>query len=295
MRSRINTPAPHCEEHNLNLSTDTLPWLKILHPEVTSRLGRVRRVLFDFDGTLSVLRRGWEPVMEGVMLESICPDQPPTRQLVAEVRAIIDETTGQLTIVQMHWLAEAVRRYGFVASPLTASEYKSRYLDALMVSVSKRVERLESGKAAAEEYLMAGALDLLRGLAARGVTLYLASGSDHPGVVREATALGLAPLLAGGIYGALDASEANGKERIIQRILDEHGLAGEELAVIGDGPVEIIEARKRGALALGVASDEVTRSDWNPAKIERLTRAGADLLIPDFTHATELVTLLSGT
>ena len=275
------------------LSLDPSSWLHILHPEVEARLGRVRHALFDFDGTLSVLRQGWEPVMEAVMLASICPGQDPTPDLVAEVRAVIDATTGQLTIIQMRWLAEAVRRYGYVAEPLTASGYKARYLDALMVSVSRRVERLESGLAPATDYLMSGALDLLRGLAGRGVTLYLASGSDHAGVVREAAALGLAPFLGGGMYGALDASEANGKERIIQRILDEHHLAGDELAVIGDGPVEMIEARSRGALALGVASDEVARSGWNPAKIERLTRAGADLLIPDFAHAAELVDLLS--
>ena len=268
-------------------------WLRILNTARLADFGSVRHVLFDFDGTLSVLRQGWEPVMESVMLESICPEQAPTPELVAEVRSVIDATTGQLTIVQMRWLADAVYRYGYVHHPLTPAGYKRRYLAALMLTVSQRVERLESGQAAPEEYLMLGALDMLRGLAARDVTLYLASGSDHPGVVREATALGLAPLLTGGIYGALDASEANGKEKIIQRILDDHGLAGEELAVIGDGPVEIVEARSRGALALGVASDEVARSGWNPAKIVRLSRAGADLLIPDFAHAADLVALLT--
>lgn len=276
----------------MNKEIRTQNWIQIHNPGVETRLGRVRHALFDFDGTLSVLRQGWEPVMETVMLESICPDRMPTPELVKEVREYIDESTGQLTIVQMRWLAEAVRRYGIVANPLTPAEYKVRYRTALMVSVSKRLEQLETGQASPQDYLMAGSLQFLRGLAARGVQMYLASGSDHLDVVREANALGLSPYLSG-IYGALDASEANAKEKIMQRILDDHHLSGDELLVVGDGPVEIIEAQKRSAISLGIASDEVARRGWNEHKIERLTRAGADLLVADFANAVELVNLFT--
>ena len=109
--------------------------------------------------------------------------------------------------------------------------------------------------------MMAGARVFVEGLAARGVRLYLASGSDHPDVLREAAALGLSPYLGGGVFGALDASEANAKEKIIQRILEEAHLSGDELVVIGDGPVEIIEARARSAITVGIASDEVVLLD----------------------------------
>ena len=254
-----------------NLQKQT--WLKVINPEVEDRLGRARHALFDFDGTLSVLRQGWEPVMEAVMLASISPGQEPGPELVAEIRDYIDASTGQLTILQMTWLVEAVGRYGRVAHPLTPAGYKARYLEALMVSVSLRLQRLENGQTPAQDFLLAGTLDFLNALASRGVRMYLASGSDHPDVVREAAALGLAPFLSGGIYGALDASETNAKERIIQRILDDQRLEGDELVVIGDGPVEIIEARKHGAIALGIASDEVARSGWNENKIERLNRS----------------------
>jgi phosphoglycolate phosphatase-like HAD superfamily hydrolase len=257
-------------------------------------LGSVRHVLFDFDGTLSVLRQGWEPVMERVMLEAICAGagRTPSQEITAEVRDYIDRSTGKLTILQMQWLAEKVRSYGMENNPLSAAAYKKTYLRALMVSVSARLEALENGSASAEDYLIAGSLDFMRGLAEKGVALYVASGSDHGDVLREASALGIAQYFQGGIYGALDASEANGKERVIQRILDEHHLAGNELLVVGDGPVEIIEGRQRGAFALGVASDEVLRHGWNAHKIERLTRAGADLLVADFGHSAELVALL---
>jgi phosphoglycolate phosphatase-like HAD superfamily hydrolase len=257
-----------------------------------AELGCVQHVLFDFDGTLSVLRQGWEPVMEKVMLESIGAGQTPTQELVAEVREYIDRSTGKLTILQMQWLADKVRSYGVAKNPLSAAEYKKIYLQALMVSVSMRLAALENGTAPAVDYLIQGSREFVRGLAEKGADLYIASGSDHVDVLREASTLGLAGYFQGGLYGALDASEANGKERVIQRILDDHHLAGSELLVVGDGPVEIIEGRQRGAITLGVASDEVAHHGWNEHKVERLTRAGADLLVADFTHSEELIHLL---
>ncbi len=38
-----------------------LDWLEVVNPTV--RVGHVRHALFDFDGTISVIRRGWEQVM----------------------------------------------------------------------------------------------------------------------------------------------------------------------------------------------------------------------------------------
>ena len=58
-------------------------WFRILNPAVTANLGSVRHVLFDFDGTLSVLRQGWEPVMEAVMLEAVCAGKTPSQELIA--------------------------------------------------------------------------------------------------------------------------------------------------------------------------------------------------------------------
>jgi phosphoglycolate phosphatase-like HAD superfamily hydrolase len=274
------------------LSTSPNEPYRILNPLVIARLGAVRHVLFDFDGTLSVLRQGWEPVMEAVMLEAICPEGAPSTELTEEVRAYIDASTGRLTIQQMQWLRERVRSFGAQPRPLSAPEYKKIYLKALMVSVAARLADLESGRASPQAYLLQGALDFVRGLAQKGLRLYIASGSDHPDVVHEASALGLSAYFQDGMYGALDSSEANGKERVIQRILDEHRLAGPELLVVGDGPVEILEGRQHGAITLGVASDEVKHHGWNQHKIARLARAGADLLAPDFSDTAGLLRLL---
>jgi phosphoglycolate phosphatase-like HAD superfamily hydrolase len=267
-------------------------YIRILDPSVTARLGRLRHVLFDFDGTLSVLRQGWEEAMIPVMLEAICGAHPVTPEIEQEVREYVDRSTGILTIEQMRWLVEAVRRHGLAGQPRSAAEYKQIYLKRLLATVDRRVERVARGEVAPRDAMIAGSEEFVRGLGERGATLYLASGTDHPYVVREARVLGMERYFAGGVYGALDATEANRKERIIQRILNEHHLSGDELMVVGDGPVEIREAVARGALALGVATDEVARRGWNAHKVRRLTNAGAHLLAPDFSRADLLLDML---
>jgi len=269
-------------------------WIKVINPDLNGRLGHIRHALFDFDGTISVLRQGWEGVMIPVCLRAICGDGPVPAEIEQEVIEYVDRSTGILTILQMEWLAEAVRRHGRVPNPLSAAEYKAIYLRELMRSISHRIDAVAAGQAPAEAHMLAGASDFLAGLQQRGVRLYAASGTDHADVVREAGVLGVAKYFEGRIYGALDAREAHSKEVIIQRILNDNSLAGHELLVAGDGPVEIRAGRERGALTLGVASDEVKRKGWNAHKIKRLEAAGADLMVADFEPAERLLGYLFG-
>ncbi len=268
--------------------------LKILNPAVRERLGRVRCALFDFDGTLSLLREGWEGVMVPLMLEMICEEHRPTPVIEREVHAYVDRSTGMLTTQQMQWLADAVRRHGLVRERKTASEYKAIYVLRIAGRVRERVEMLRQGVVAPETMMLLGAEAFVAGLARRGVSLYLASGTDHEYALNEARALGLDRYFHGNVYGALDASETHDKGQIIGRLLTENALHGDELLVVGDGPVEMREAVARGTIALGVASDEIRRRGWNPSKVERLTEAGADLLIPDYADHEALLEILVG-
>lgn len=267
-------------------------WIKVINPEILGQLGSIRHALFDFDGTISVLRQGWEEVMIPVMVESICGETQATPEIEQEVADYVDRSTGILTILQMQWLAEAVQRFGRVPNPRSAAEYKAIYLRRLMQAVGQRIAEIEQGRVKPAERVLAGALEFLSSLRSRGVRMYAASGTDHADVVHEAEVLGAAQYFDGGIYGALDEIEAHSKERIIQRILDDHQLSGAELLVVGDGPVEIREAHARQAIALGVASDEVARQGWNQHKVKRLTVANADLLVADFSRPERLVDFL---
>ncbi len=265
----------------------TYPWLEVVHPE--ARLGRVRHALFDFDGTISVIRQGWETIMIPLMVEMICDGRPVPPGLEAEVADYVDRSTGILTILQMEWLEEAVRRYGLAKNPQTAREYKRIYNERLLGPVRQRMAGIDGSQSVDDTLMIAGARGFLEGLRERGVSLYLASGTDHIYVQEEAAALGVDTCFGEHIYGARDDSTFQSKEQIIQRIMDEHALKGEELLVVGDGPVEIRNAKSRDALALGVAADEVRRQGLAPRKRERLLAAGADLIVTDFLHSAELL------
>ena len=170
--------------------------------------------------------------------------------------------------------------------------YKALYNESLMKVVQTRLEKLQRGELERSDFQIKNAQELLRRLHAAGVKLYLASGTDHADVVTEVKAMGYADLFEGRIYGAVGDVKMEAKREVLQRIIREHGVHGPELGVFGDGPVEIREARKADGIAVGVASDEVRRFGLNPKKRARLVRAGADLIVPDFSQAGELLKLL---
>lgn len=248
--------------------------------------------LFDFDGTLSVIRHGWEEVMFAVMVESICEEHPPTLEIEAEVAQFIDQSTGILTIKQMKWLEEAVRRHGMARRPKNAAAYKRIYLDRLLQLVRERLRELDGSLEAGQSWLVAGAQNFLTKLAKRGVQLFLSSGTDQEYVLQEAEALGIVDFFKGRIFGAQGDSETDTKEMIIQRILTDYRLSGKELLVVGDGPVEIQSARLAGSIALGVACNETDRLSWDARKHQRLLQAGADFIVSNFLHSSELVEIL---
>jgi rfaE bifunctional protein kinase chain/domain len=262
----------------------------------------VRHAVFDNDGTISTLRQGWEAIMAPVMIQAILGDRYETadeglyRKVHQRVLDYIDKSTGIQTIVQMEGLVGLVREFGIVPPEkvLDRFGYKRIYNEALMQMVGRRIAKLQRGQLDVTDFTVKGAVEFLAALRERGVTLYLASGTDHADVLAEAEALGHAQLFNGGIYGAVGDIDSCSKKMILDRILNEHGLQGPELAVFGDGPVELRESRKRGGLAVGVASDEVRRYGLNLDKRTRLIKAGAHVVVPDFSQPDELLRLLFG-
>ena len=254
--------------------------------------GKLTSALFDFDGTLSLIRYGWEEVMQELMEDMIAGDNsevPPA--LKQEVENYIDESTGVLTIRQMDWLAEAVGRWNMNEKKLTAPEYKKLYNERLLSrKVNDRLAAYPFG-GIKENLLLAGSFDFIKALFSMGVKLYLASGTDDVFVQREASFLGIRRFFSGGVFGAVDGTGMMSKEDIIRKILNEDINGEGLLMVIGDGPVEIKAAIEFGALAVGVASDEEKGKGWNERKKIRLTSAGAHVLIPDFTAGEDLLRL----
>jgi phosphoglycolate phosphatase-like HAD superfamily hydrolase len=266
--------------------------MEVLRPDLPR--GRFRSVLFDFDGTLSLIRAGWPQVMIPMMVGVL--RQTGTAETETELTAAVEEfvmrLNGRQTIYQMIQLAEEVSRRG--GRPLDPLAYKHRYHDLLMERIADRLAALETGKTPAERWTVPGSHALLEELRRRGLTLYLASGTDLKYVRHEAELLGLAPYFGEHIYGALDDYRNFSKQMVIERILRDHGLRGEELLGFGDGFVEIEEVKRVGGVAVAVASDEVARQGVDAWKRQRLVRAGADLVIPHYRGHEQLLRFLLG-
>jgi phosphoglycolate phosphatase-like HAD superfamily hydrolase len=265
--------------------------IELVHPDIPR--GHVRYALFDFDGTLSLIREGWQSVMIPMMVEILM--QTPRHESEDELRAVVTEfverLTGEQTIYQMIRLADEVARRG--RQPAAPQEYKRQYHARLWARIGGRVAALKSGRIAPDEMLVPGALEFLKALRARGVTCYLASGTDEPFVCDEAAALGIAGYFAG-IYGARDDYLRATKKAVIEQIMRGHGLSGVEFVAFGDGHVEIENAKSVGGLAVGVASSEAERRGVNRWKRERLIGAGADVIVPDFREGDVLIQYFLG-
>jgi phosphoglycolate phosphatase len=256
--------------------------------------GRFHSAIFDFDGTLSLIREGWPQIMIPMMVDTLrqAGASEPDSVLAGQVEEFVMRLNGRQTIYQMMQLADEVRKRG--GTPLEPLQYKHRYHDLLMTHIQGRLAALQSGRAQQTDWTVPGSHEMLAALRDRGLTLYLASGTDLAFVRNEVELLGLLPYFGTHVYGALDDYQSFSKRMVIEKLLRENGLCGEELVGFGDGFVEIEEIRRVGGVAVAVASDEANRRGIDGWKRDRLVAAGADLVIGDYRCREELLALLFG-
>lgn len=261
-----------------------------LHPHPPAQKTRV--VLFDFDGTLSLLRSGWIDVMVPMMVEILAELKTgeSTADLEALVKDYVARLTGKQTIYQMIELAGQVKARS--GQPLAPLAYKKIYHDRLMEKIRHRREALRQGKEPPDRYLVPGARGLLDALKERGLRLYCASGTDHAYTVEEAGLLGITHYFDGGIYGAQDDYKSFSKAMLIQKMIGSMECRGDELLGFGDGYVEIRNVKEVGGIAVGVATDEPECRKADEWKRQRLAGVGADYIIPNFLCRDELLETL---
>jgi len=254
-----------------------------------------RHAVFDFDGTLSLIREGWPEVMVPMMVEVLraTGTQETAEALNDLALGFVMELNGKQTIYQMIRLAEEVEARG--GRPEDPLAYKQQYHDRLMQRITRRREALRTGEIAPEAMLVPFSTAILDELQRRDVTLYLASGTDENYVVEEVGLLGLDKYFGPRVYGAQDDHRAFSKAMVIERILRENDVSGDALLGFGDGYVEIQNVRDAGGTAVAVASDEAGRSGKPDAwKRDRLIGAGADLVVPDYRDGRALLAYLWG-
>jgi phosphoglycolate phosphatase-like HAD superfamily hydrolase len=276
-----------------SVSTYFLPGTSIEIVREPQNRGECRHVLFDFDGTLSLIREGWPevmvPMMVGILLET------PRHESAEELRTLAHEfvmrLNGKQTIYQMIQLSEEVKKRG--GTPRDPLEYKEMYHQRLMERIASRRETLRSGKAGPADFLVPGSVEILASFREREIPLYLASGTDEKYVREEADLLRITEFFDRHLYGAVDDYQNYSKQMVIDRILRENRIPGERLLGFGDGYVEIQNVKSAGGTAVAVASDEAGRSGKPDAwKRDRLIGVGADLVIPDFRDHGPLLAYL---
>ena len=273
--------------------------------EIVNRLNedlKIRFAIFDHDGTISTLREGWEEIMAPMMIKAVLgehfqeADEALYHKVLLRITEFIDKTTGIQTLVQMKGLVDIVREFDCVPEEKILDEfgYKKIYNENLLRMVKTREKKILNGELTLEDFTLKNAVILLQALYKAGIKLFLASGTDEDDVKNEARILGYDHLFEGRIYGAVGDVNKEAKKIVLDRILDMIGNSGSgQKVTVGDGPVEIRETRKRGGITIGVASNEVKRHSLNETKRTRLIKAGADLIIPDFSQLSILLKVLN--
>ena len=256
--------------------------IEIIHADI--QRGHIRYALFDFDGTISLIREGWQGIMVPMMVDILLdtPHHEDRLQIEKVVNEFVSRLTGKQTIYQMIQLCEEITARG--GTPQEPLYYKHIYNDRLIQQIQYRIEDLKSGRSTPEEQTVPGAYAWLKILKEHGVICYLASGTDEKYVLEEANLLQLPPYFAG-IYGAQDNYKNFSKKMVIDRIIQSHNLHGADFVVFGDGYVEIEDSKSVNGIAVGVATDEKNRCGIDAWKRSRLIAAGADLIIPDFRES----------
>ena len=253
-------------------------------------------VIFDFDGTLSLIRSGWMDVMVPMCVEQLSAlgSGEPESKLTSVVEEFVWRLTGKETIYQMMALAQAIRERG--GEPLDPKAYKKVYLERLWKRIEGRIQDLRERRVPPEAYLVPGARQMLELLMDRGLRLYLASGTDHANVQEEAELLGVSRYFEDRIFGAQEDLTSFSKAILVRQIVSQAAFTGDQLLVFGDGYVEIEEVKKVGGVAVGVATAEPSCLAVDEWKRERLLSVGADLIIPNYLSGEALAgALFSGT
>ncbi len=240
--------------------------------------------VLDFDGTISLIREGWQQIMIPFFTDELCSTPKgrdmPREALELHAKEFVTLLTGKQTIYQCIYLAEEVKKLG--GTPQNPQAYKDEYHCRLLDRIDHRLCGLESGEIDPETMTVPGSYKLLDMLLRHDITLYLASGTDENYVLREAELLKISHYFGKHIYGAQREYKTFSKKMVIRRLIQENSLTGSELLGFGDGYVEIENVREAGGCAVGVASNESTRQGIDKWKRDRLIRAGANYIIPDY-------------
>jgi sugar/nucleoside kinase (ribokinase family)/beta-phosphoglucomutase-like phosphatase (HAD superfamily) len=285
------------DDRNTNYYENTE--IEIINPNVIKNFNSFPEIaIFDHDGTLSTMRQSWEKIMSKMMAKAILEDSydlidsTMLKKITEDVDSLIEKTTGIQTILQMADLIKLIKKYKYVEDKdiKTPAQYKASYKVLLNDGLKRKYELFELKHLNVKDLTIKDAIKTLKYFKDKGVTNYLASGSDKDDVEKEVVTFGYANYFDGGIFGSVGDINHDPKKKVMKDIISK--VEGKNVVVFGDGPVEMREGKKNNFLTIGLVSNEQQRFGINPAKRERLILAGADILIPDFSWIDKLGKIL---
>ena len=256
--------------------------------------------LFDFDGTLSNERVGWPDLMIAcntaflVALSSPHLNHKKAEKMVIED---IEKTIGIPTYLQMKRLRSMIEKNGYKGPKLDPQMFKDVYNNSLTAMVKNRHMQLANGKLSMNDLCFKGVYDLLKGLTELlpgGV--YLATGSDVDAIIESVQELKFSEffpperIVGAGSLGPEDDT----KEAIINNLLNEFGIKGNQLVTFGDGFPEILYTHRVGGIGVGILSPDHSHYEYSghftlEQKEERLINAGAHILVRNPYENPELL------
>jgi phosphoglycolate phosphatase len=251
--------------------------------------------VFDFDGTVSLIREGWSGVMADLGVE-LFEEQGITIESPMSMRHFLEDQmlrlSGKPSIFQMQKLGELLNVAGGKAPD--SQTLLAEFLKRLFVIADLRKSDLAAGNVTRDVWAVPGTHRLLDELRRRGVALYLASGTDLDFVRSEAALLGLTDYFGKHIYAPAKNTPHFTKRDVMTMILTEHDMSGKQLVGFGDGYAETVEIKRVGGVAVGLASQEAGIPGVHPLKRTMLIELGADIIIPDYAEPERLVSWLMG-
>lgn len=266
----------------MSMSESTIE-TKIEIVRLPDRVPPPRLAIFDFDGTLSLIREGWQEVMVSMMLEYVEQQETTTSlELWQEIiSAFVVELTGKPTILQMVRLAEEIKQRG--GSPADPEVYGDEFQKRLDNRCDSRRNALIDESDHPSKHLVPDVLAMLEDLAERQIKMAVVSGTDEASVLREIKLLRIDHHFEGRIHAAPGGAASFSKRDVIANLTRDMNVAPEEVVGFGDGVVETAAMIDNGGLAIGIAGDEAVRlgkiDQW---KRDRLVDSGAHVVMADF-------------
>src|SRR5262249_1357905 len=146
------------------------------------------------------------------------------------------ELNGQPTQFQMERFTVEFRRLG--GRPDDPAIYGAEYARRLIAVLHERWSALQTGRARPIEWVVPHAHDFLEAMRRRGVSLYVASGSEFTHVCHEAELLDVVKFFVGRIHAPRGEKDGFTKQGVVNHVLAAEQISGSELIGFGDGVVE---------------------------------------------------------